>query len=607
MQQTTQNTNRRNGTIPSFLLGALVAAIFLGTIGIVYVFLPGLFNNTTEDTSTTYTEDGLVSNAFNSTSRGDTSSGSIDDIVSLGEFKSNFARSVALLTMLEHASESQVLELLDQSKSIASPDRRLSTQSDILRRLTILDPVKAMTHATEVAWNRRAPLVRAIFTEWVYKDFEAAIEHAKGLVESDQRVALETILKSREDWSEQETIDLAREFGQESVASDVLEQAYVARAIDDPEASWNAILNDSKTDDEQMESLRTILEYWVMRDGADIVSQIEESISHIDYSGSIFYNALVLLTEDTPQNTFEVARNLGENIRDEALVYVTGGWASVDPRATLHAVSTIDDGVLRNRLTNNIAGQWATLDPRELLENLTEFPENVHRSARGAALRRIAEESPQEATQLLLEAPNGIDDYGWSVVSSWAGHDAVGALDWVLSRPPEEQKHLLQGILYRVVQEDPQRALETALSVPITEYGQGLEERVIDLVAQNDVDQAIAMLQRVRDDANTKTFAAVNVARVLVRRNDPFRALELGLELPEPLQRTYFNNLWLQWVQWDIVGLFESLEEFPSEDLKSKAAHEILSYRVLDDYRPHRHFTAEQLQEMELYLLDDTD
>ena len=607
MQQSTQNTNRQSGTISSFFLGALVAAVVLGTIGIAYLFLPGLFNNANDDTSTINTEDGLASNTNNSTSDGDTSSSSVDDIAGLSEFKSDFARSVALLTMLERANESQVLELLEQSKSISNPDRRLSTQSDILRRFAIIDPVKAMTQATQVAWNRRAPLVRAIFSEWVYTDFEAAIEHARGLVESDQRVALETILKSRDDWSDKETIDLAREFGQESVALDVLEQALVASAVDDPEAAWNAILNDNKTDDDQRESLRSILEYWVKRDGATVISQIEESISHLDYGGSIFYSALVFLTESAPQTTFELVRSLGENTREDALIYVTWDWASVDPRATLHAVSVIDDGVLRNRLTNSIADQWATLDPRELLENLTEFPENVHLGARGAALRRIAEESPQEATQLLLEAPNGIDDYGWSVVSRWAGQDAVGALDWVLSRPPEEQKHLLQGILHLVVQEDPQRALETALGVPITEYGMGLEERVIGIVAQNDVDQAIAMLQSVRDHERTKAFAAVNIARVLVRSNDPFRALELGVELPKPLQRNYFNNLWLQWVQWDIVGLYESLEKFPSADLKSKAAHEILSYRVLDDYRPHRHFTAEQLQEMELYLLDDTD
>ncbi len=267
MQQSTQNTNRQSGTISSFFLGALVAAVVLGTIGIIaYLFLPGFFNNATDDTSTINTEDGLASNTNNSTSDGDTSSSSVDDIAGLSEFKSDFARSVALLTMLERANESQVLELLEQSKSIANPDRRLSTQSDILRRFAIIDPVKAMTQATQVAWNRRAPLVRAIFSEWVYTDFEAAIEHARGLVESDQRVALETILKSRDDWSEQETIDLAREFGQESVALDVLEQALVASAVDDPEAAWNAILNDNKTDDDQRESLRSILEYWVKRD-----------------------------------------------------------------------------------------------------------------------------------------------------------------------------------------------------------------------------------------------------------------------------------------------------------------------------------------------------
>lgn len=607
MQQTTQNTNRQSGTTSSFLLGALVAAIFLGIIGVAFVFLPGLINNAVDDTSSTITEDGLVSNEINSTSPGDPSSGSIDDIASLSEFKSDFARSVALLTMLEQANESQVLELLEQSKSIANPDRRLSTQSDILRRLAIIDPVKAMAHATQVAWNRRAPLVNAIFSEWVQLDFEVAVEHARGLIDSDQRVALEAILKLRVDRSDQQIVDLAREFGHESLALDVLEQAHVASAMDDPEAAWNAILNDSRTDVEQNEALRDILEVWVMQYGADVVSQIEESISHIDHPGGILNSALNFLTENAPQDTFELARNLGDHMRAIALEDVTLKWGDFDPRAALHAVSTVDDGALRNHLTNYLTGSWANLNPRELLENLTEFPENVRRRARGSALSSIARESPQEAAQLMLEMPNGINDYSWSVIGIWSRQDAVGALGWILSRPQDEQQKLLRGVLYDVVQEDPQRALETALSVPITGGSPGLEQMVINIVAQSDVDQAIAMLPSVRDDAYTKTFSYVEVSRVLFKRNEPFRALNLGLELPEPLQLNFFLNFFGQWRYSDIVGMYESLEKLPSAKLKSDAAKEILSYSVLGDYRPHRYFSDEQLREIELYLLDDTD
>ncbi|MYD45718.1 MAG: hypothetical protein F4W92_05145 [Gammaproteobacteria bacterium] len=608
MQHNTQNTNRQSGTTSSFFLGALVAAVFLGIIGVAFVFLPGLINNAADDTSSTNTVDGLVSNAINSTSPGDPSSGSLDDIASLSEFKSDFARSVALLTMLEQANESKVLELLEQSKSIANPDRRLSTQSDIMRRLAIIDPVKAMAHATQVAWNRRAPLVNAIFSEWVQLDFEAAVEHARGIIDSDQRVALEVILKSRVDWSDQQIVDLAREFGQEALALDVLEQAHVASALDDPEAAWNAILKDSRGDAEQREALRDILEYWVLRDGADAVSQIEDSISHIDYPSSILSRALFLLTESAPLNTFELAKNLGDHIRAHALEDVTVKWSVSDPRATLQAVGTIDDGALRNQLTTYIVDAWAALDPHELLENLSDFPESAHDSVHGSVLSSLARESPHEAAQLMLEIPNGIANHSWRVIGSWSRQDPGGALDWILSRPKEEQQHLLSRVLYDVVQEDPQRALETALGVPIPSPGAlGLERTVIHTLAQVDVDQAIAMLPHVRDHAHTKTFSYLDVSRVLIKRNEPFRALNLGRELPQPLQPTFFDNFFSQWRYSDIVGMYESLEKLPSQELKSKAAREILSYSVGDDYRPHRYFSDEQLQEIELYLLDESD
>ena len=350
------------------------------------------------------------------------------------------------------------------------------------------------------------------------------------------------------------------------------------------------------------------MEHWVIRNGADVVSQIEESISHIGYAGIILSRALEFLTEHAPQNTFELARNLGDNVSESALQTVALKWADFDPRAAMDAVLTIDDGVLRNQLAGWTASRWARQNPRELLENLLELPENLHRSARGTALTRLAEESPLDAAQLMLELPNGVKDYGWGVIVGWSRQDALGALDWILARPQEEQQHLLSGVLYDVVQQDPQRALETALSVPVlSTHSMGLEKQVINMVAQVDVEQAIAMLPKVRDHANTKTFAHVDVCRVLMQRNEPFRALDIGLGLPEPLQQNYFANFFIQWWYADIVGMYESLEKLPSAELKSQAASQILSYHVSDVYRPHRNFSDEQLQEIESYLLEDTE
>lgn len=116
------------------------------------------------------------------------------------------------------------------------------------------------------------------------------------------------------------------------------------------------------------------------------------------------------------------------------------------------------------------------------------------------------------------------------MISNWSRHDAR---DWILSRPQDEQQCLLTGILFDVVQEDPERALEIALSTPIPKSErEGLEQRVINMVAQIDVDEAIATLPKLRDRARTKTFSYVDVCRVLMQRNEPVRARDLGLELP---------------------------------------------------------------------------
>ena len=87
-----------------------------------------------------------MSNAFNSTSYGDTSSGSTDDIASLREFKSDFARSVAPLTMLEQANESQVLELLETfPESI-----RGVVVYKALFHLSTEDPIETANHLSKI-------------------------------------------------------------------------------------------------------------------------------------------------------------------------------------------------------------------------------------------------------------------------------------------------------------------------------------------------------------------------------------------------------------------------------------------------------------------------
>lgn len=53
--------------------------------------------------------------------------------------------------------------------------------------------------------------------------------------------------------------------------------------------------------------------------------------------------------------------------------------------------------------------------------------------------------------------------------------------------------------------------------------------------------------------------------------------------------------------------MHDSLEKLPTAALKSQAVSQTLAYHVSGNYRTYRYFSDKQLQEIELYLLDDTE
>ena len=72
------------------------------------------------------------------------------DIGNLGQFKHDYIRTVALRALLATSDEQQVLALLSDSKSISPDDQRQTTQLEIFRRLTVIDPELAVERTFEI-------------------------------------------------------------------------------------------------------------------------------------------------------------------------------------------------------------------------------------------------------------------------------------------------------------------------------------------------------------------------------------------------------------------------------------------------------------------------
>ena len=290
-----------------------------------------------------------------------------------------------------------MISLLQQAREIRPEDRRLTTRIEIFRRFAVIDPIEAMKHTVDIAWNRRAPIVNAIFLEWATSDVDAAIAHAKTLSSADQRTALGAILRIRGDWSDDRIQALASEFGLESIGAETLDQIQVARAFSDPRASWHALLEDSRNENVQIQSLATILELWVDREGFDVVFEAMDSISHLEYTSSILDPILTPIAQEDPRRAFELIQRFDENARRNASFIVVGEWAAIDPVAAFETVSEFDfrPTYVKENLLQNIGNAWARNAPYEAIQELPKYLSSHNLQwVRGYALAEIVRQVP---------------------------------------------------------------------------------------------------------------------------------------------------------------------------------------------------------------------
>ena len=525
------------------------------------------------------------------------------NLESLATATDDYTRSVALRALLSSSDQQRVISLLEQSKEIRSEHQRLTTQIEIFRRFAVIDPVEAMKYTFDIAWNRRAPFVKAIFLEWATSDVDAAIAHAKTLGSGDRRNALVAILRIRDDWSEDRIQELSLEFGHESVGAEVLEQIQIARAFNDPRSAWNALLEDAQIDDSQFASLATILELWVAREGFNVVSEAMESISQMDYPHGILDPIIRPIAQDDPRHAFELINEFSENARNAVAFTVVDVWAETDPAAALDAVSEFDfrPTYTKDNLMQNIGFAWAESAPHEAVQNLPKYFSSYYlQSIRGVALQQIVQESPQEAVDILNEIPNGVKDLGGDLVEEWASADARSALNWISSQEESLQPMLLRNVIPALVETDPDLALSMALNQTIAEGQIGLEYEVIRILAQTDVPRATEMLAQVRDHDDTTQRAYNELGRALVKQNESSAAVEMGSDLPESLQDDYFREIINQVYNTDQVELYEILDLLPQRKYQQEAAQYLIWESGFGGFS-HRYFTDEQLEEIRAF------
>lgn len=349
----------------------------------------------------------------------------------------------------------------------------------------------------------------------------------------------------------------------------------------DFEREWNSLVNDTLDDASQLDSLVRIAKDWFARDGFKVLSQISDSLSNFS-SDEILHSVVAAVIGQEFQKAFEYSVSLTVDEQSGLTAVIVQTWSSSNPEEALDALSDVDDTSLKSALEQVVLNSWAAKDPHALLERINLLPEKLRLIAIDGAILEIARTSPMDAINQLdtlrsyLTDTSAIDT---KIIEIWSDLDPEAALTWVVSKQGSKHayrgEHLIGVVLEHLVQKDPHQALQLASNQPIENEGRPLEAYVLNLIANDgNVEVAIGMLPQVREEQRVAAYQGIGLS--LVRNANSDKVLELAQDLSETEQMEFFRQVISVWATFETQSLFESLEQLPSDDVRSRAACELI-------------------------------
>ena len=550
--------------------------VAIGVVAIIAIqsFSP-LDENATQDTTNRDVQQ-------SSTKKGDTASitgtGEVEQLQEIFKHRTVFDQNLVLFATLSTANELELNDWWLQSQKIERKSQREFVQDAILRKLTVMNPQAALRHIDNVSIFQTDALLWSVFSEWSALDLDGAIDAATFLSGPRRDVALQAILETRDDLSENKGRSIAKRLDGEDTFRKLVSDTKASASISEPKESWDILLNDDVDDSRQTESLGIVAEAWREQVGFEVLSniyhteienyqiklQLVRAIAQVDLTGALEYT-----------------RGLIEEEKQYLSRIIVVQWASRDAPAALAAVSTFEPPSLASRLEKDIAITWSRSNPNEAIENIGAVTEEYRIETLESAFSQIASHDPLEAISKISEAENYVGNTSTIVqriVLRWSLQEPDAAADWVVNHYEQDdplRRTLLEDVLPQLARQDPNKAFELAVAQPTPSAGLGLEYVVIAVITrENDIELALKLLPRVHE--NSKSAVYGNVAAAMVREARTKEALELGKDLEESQQGSFYSQVFREWTDTNPNNLYESLEDLPTSMLKSRAAMQLI-------------------------------
>ncbi len=504
----------------------------------------------------------------------------INSLAHIGELPSEFERTAALRQFLSSQDEDQLVDLLARSNQISHDFRRRWMQVEIFRRYAHINPTSALGHIDQLTVEHRHNVVDTIFAEWANVNASAAIAHASTLPRADSLVAVRSIIGMQLDPTEESVSTMLQSLGLQELETKFREELAVETAENDPVGAWNALLEDPWREVSQIDALLAVAEHWLNKEGWDALISMEKSLTNRQTRTRFFGDLLSRVATHDPLGAFDQARGLVQSTDQSVLVRVLWSWPRQDFEAAFRAVETVDQKELRTALLHRVYGLWARGNPHEAFRDADSVPREFRDLVLESAAMSLAAESYQDALDVVGTLPRESRTEVLSAIGYWwSKQDMAGALQWALTDPMtrEDRNRLLYDILRDLVHQDPYLAMDTALSQPVDRRGFGLEVSMLSNLADTNVDLAVELLPRVREDGSSRIRAYYFVGSELLDAGHELRAFDLGASLPESLQRDYNKRLLEDWASNAPQRMYGELSRLPKRELQIEAA------RVLRD------------------------
>ena len=485
----------------------------------------------------------------------------------------------ALHSTLSQATEHELKNWWLESKTIERNSQREIAQQVILRNLTAKNPREALRRIDETSKLHTERALEIVFGEWAVIHLEDAIEGAITLKSSQQTVALGAILETRDDLTEAERHTIAMQLSNEDTLLKIESDKKASQNIESPVESWKILLADNVDDVLQADSLTNVAEAWHKQIGFEVLSQIFSEIE--DFPTKL--QLLRSITQVDPAGALEYSRGLPSEENQSTLsTIIAREWARADPQSALATVSKFAQSNLTWRLEREITKVWARTNPHEMIENV-EIISPEHRTIPlERAFMNIAREDPLSAFERLSSVEHLVGNTSTlveSIVREWADQAPETATEWVLenyARESLERQYLLAWTLRSLTRQSPEKAFELAIEQPVPSRGWSLDFYVMrEMIWEDEIDLAKRLLPKVSELSKSTVYK--DVALALVADGRTSEALELGQDLEESRQRTYYQSVFDSWAGTNPTNLMESLDALPTSTLKSIGAMQLLT------------------------------